>query len=104
MPPKKRTGGTPTKRPIERYEHSEKKRINNPSVGLVTLETDSVAPTHEAYDYTDQVPSVKLRRESDCGPHLDSQLVWAGKKEHNSFEVPTVSPHVRYSRQNSLSL
>jgi adenine-specific DNA-methyltransferase len=27
-------------------------------------------------------------------PHLDPQLVWAGKAEHTSFEVPTVSLHV----------
>ena len=46
MPLKKRTGGKPSKRPIERYEHSDKKRINNPPVGLVTPETDPVAPTH----------------------------------------------------------
>ncbi|MFO0795808.1 MAG: DNA methyltransferase, partial [Candidatus Brocadiaceae bacterium] len=27
-------------------------------------------------------------------PHLDPQLQWAGKTEHTSFEVPTVSLHV----------
>jgi adenine-specific DNA-methyltransferase len=27
-------------------------------------------------------------------PHLDPQLVWAGKAEHTSFEVPTISLHV----------
>ncbi len=27
-------------------------------------------------------------------PHLDPQLVWAGKAERQSFEVPTVSLHV----------
>ena len=27
-------------------------------------------------------------------PHLDPQLQWAGKKEHTSFDVPTVSLHV----------
>jgi adenine-specific DNA-methyltransferase len=27
-------------------------------------------------------------------PHLDPTLVWAGKAEHTSFEVPTVSLHV----------
>src|ERR1022692_1002583 len=94
MPRKKRTGGTPAKRPIERYEHSDKKRINNPPVGLVTPETDPVAPTHKTYDYVAPVPSVKPRQELDYDPHLDPQLVWAGKKEHGSFEVPTVSLHV----------
>ena len=46
---KKGTPGTSAKRPIERYEHSDKKRINNPPVGLVTPETDPVAPTHKTY-------------------------------------------------------
>ena len=30
----------------------------------------------------------------DYDPHLDPQLVWAGKKEHTSFEASTVSLHV----------
>jgi len=94
MPPGKTSGGKPPKRPIERYEHSDKKRINNPPVGLVTPETDPVAPTHKTYDYIPPVPSVKPRQQLDYDPHLDPQLVWAGKKEHSSFEVPTVSLHV----------
>jgi len=49
MPRGKTSGGKPPKHPIERYEHSDKKRINNPSVGLVTPETDPVAPTHKTY-------------------------------------------------------
>jgi adenine-specific DNA-methyltransferase len=94
MPRGKTSGGKPPKRPIERYEHSDKKRINNPPVGLVTPETDPVAPTHKTYDYITPVPSVKPRQELNYDPHLDPQLVWAGKKEHSSFEVPTVSLHV----------
>src|SRR5580698_1404681 len=94
MPRGKTSGGKPLKRPIERYEHTDKKRINNPPVGLVTPETDPVAPTHKVYDYIATVPSVKPRQELDYDPHLDPQLVWAGKKEHSSFEVPTVSLHV----------
>ncbi|MFI5058925.1 MAG: site-specific DNA-methyltransferase [Candidatus Acidiferrales bacterium] len=69
----------PPKRPIEQYDHKSKKRINNPPVGLVTPQTDPPTPTHRTYEYD---------------PHLDPQLVWAGKKEHTSFEVPTVSLHV----------
>lgn len=84
----------PAKRPIDRYEHKDKKRVNNPQVGLVTPETDPVAPTHATYDYVAPVPSVKPKQELDYDPHLDPQLVWAGKKEHSSFEVPTVSLHV----------
>lgn len=94
MPRGKTSGGKPPKRPIERYEHRDKKRINNPPVGLVTPETDPVAPSHKTYDYVAPVPSVKPRQELDYDPHLDPQLVWAGKKEHTSFEVPTVSLHV----------
>jgi adenine-specific DNA-methyltransferase len=94
MPPRKTSGGKPPKRPIERYEHSDKKRINNPPVGLVTPETDPVAPTHKTYDYIAPVPSVKPRQELDYDPHLEPQLVWAGKREHTSFDVPTVSLHV----------
>ncbi len=69
-----------TKRPIESYEHRDKERVNNPPVGLVTPQTDPDAGQKKktyAYD-----------------PHLPAQLVWAGKAEHTSFEVPTVSLHV----------
>ena len=82
------------KRPIEPYEHKGKKRINNPPVGLVTPETDPPLPTHKVYDYVQPVPTVKPSKDLDYDPHLDPQLVWAGKKEHTSFEVPTVSLHV----------
>lgn len=66
---------------------------SNPPVGLVTPETDPVAPTHKTYDYLTPVPSVKPHQKLDYDQHLDPQLVWAGKKEHTSFEVPTVSLH-----------
>jgi adenine-specific DNA-methyltransferase len=66
------------KKPIEQYEHLDKRRKNNPPAGLVTPETDRDGEKKTyAYD-----------------PHLDPQLVWAGKAEHTSFEVPTVSLHV----------
>jgi adenine-specific DNA-methyltransferase len=71
---------TNTERPIENYEHRDKERVNNPPVGLVTPDTDPDAGQKKktyAYD-----------------PHLDPQLQWAGKAEHTSFEVPTVSLHV----------
>ncbi|MEW5705792.1 MAG: site-specific DNA-methyltransferase [Actinomycetota bacterium] len=70
---------TDTKRLIVSYEHRDKERVNNPPVGLVTPETDSDAGQKKRYAYD---------------PHLDPQLVWAGKAEHTSFEVPTVSLHV----------
>ena len=93
----KRSGdgtGVSKKRAIERYEHKDKTRINNPPVGLVTPETDPPLPTHAAYDYIQPVPSVRPGKDLDYDPHLDPQLVWAGKREHASFDVPTVSLHV----------
>src|SRR6267143_950600 len=78
-PRKKTTTSKSKKRPIEQYDHKGKTRINNPPVGLVTPKTDPPATTHKTYAYD---------------PHLDPELVWAGKKEHTSFEVPTVSLHV----------
>ncbi|MDZ7699391.1 MAG: site-specific DNA-methyltransferase [Deltaproteobacteria bacterium] len=74
---RKKKGGN--KRSIESYEHKDKQRANNPPVGLVTPETDPEAGAKKVYSYD---------------PHLDPQLVWAGKAEHTSFEVPTVSLHV----------
>ena len=66
------------KRNIESYAHAGKNRMNNPPVGLVTPDTD---PEAGAERYTHD-------------PHIDPQLSWAGKAEHTSFEVPTVSLHV----------
>src|SRR6516165_359508 len=94
MPRGKANRGKPTKRPIDRYQHKDKKRINNPPVGLVNPETDPPLPTHKVYDYLQPVPTVKPGKDLDYDPHLDPQLVWAGKKEHGSFEVSTVSLHV----------
>jgi adenine-specific DNA-methyltransferase len=91
---KDRGSAHPKKRPIDRYEHKDKKRINNPPVGLVTPDTDPPLPKDKIYDYIQPVPDVKPGRDLEYDPHLDPQLVWAGKKEHTSFEVPTVSLHV----------
>ena len=74
----KRKPDNQSKRPIESYDHRDKDRLNNPPVGLVTPETDRDAG-RKTYSYD---------------PHLDPQLQWAGKAEHTSFEVPTVSLHV----------
>ena len=66
------------KREIENYAHTDKDRVNNPPVGLVTPATDKDAGK-KTYKHD---------------PHIDPQLSWAGKAEHTSFEVPTVSLHV----------
>ena len=66
------------KKPIENYDHKDKERLNNPPVGLVTPDTDKDGGKKK-YQYD---------------PHIDPSLQWAGKAEHTSFEVPTVSLHV----------
>ncbi|MBZ5493796.1 MAG: hypothetical protein LAO76_22990 [Acidobacteriia bacterium] len=50
MPRGKESGGKSPKRLIKRYEHTDKKRVSNAPVGLVTPETDPVAPTNGTYD------------------------------------------------------
>lgn len=68
------------KKPIEQYAHKGKTRLNNPPAGLVTPQTDPDLGSQRAtYAYD---------------PHLDPQLLWAGKAERTSFDVPTVSLHV----------
>jgi adenine-specific DNA-methyltransferase len=67
-------------KPIEQYDHRDKERLNNPPVGLVQDSTDKeYGQNKKKYQYD---------------PHLDPQLQWAGKSEHTSFEIPTVSLHV----------
>ena len=70
---------TTSQKPIEQYEHKDKQRVNNPPVGLVDAHTDNGGYKKKTYQYD---------------PHLDPQLQWAGKAEHTSFDVPTVSLHV----------
>jgi len=67
------------KKQIDSYAHTDQKRVNNPPVGLVTPDTEPLETTKKTYAYD---------------PHLDPQLMWAGKAERTSFEVPTVSLHV----------
>ncbi|NDV42062.1 site-specific DNA-methyltransferase [Flagellimonas sediminis] len=68
-----------TNKQIEQYKHSKDERANIPHVGLVTPASDPDTGEKKTYEYD---------------PHLDPQLQWAGKAEHTSFEVPTVSLHV----------
>lgn len=79
MAKQKKTSAKDSQNPIEQYEHKDKKRLNNPPVGLVDVHSDNGGFKKQTYAY-DQ--------------HLDPQLQWAGKAEHTSFEVPTVSLHV----------
>lgn len=59
---------------VEAYRHETDKRKNAVPVGLASY--DTVKPKPKKYDY-------------------DPQLVWTGKAEHTSFEVPTVSLHIQ---------
>ena len=60
---------------VEAYRHETEKRKNVVPVGLASYDTLTSKPKKYEYD-----------------PHLDPQLVWTGKAEHTSFEVPTVYP------------
>lgn len=63
---------------VSDYRHPEATRKNNPPAGLIEFDRPPPQPTKKyAYD-----------------PHLDPQLQWAGKAEHTSFEVDTVSLHI----------
>lgn len=73
-----RCGGQ-RKRNLDQYDHQDKQRLNKPPVGLVTPKTD---------------PDTGSKKTNSYDPHLDPQLAWAGKAEHTSFEIPTVTLHV----------
>ncbi len=73
----KRRGRT-SKKEVRSYRHREKRK-NNPEVGLAGFEKPGKEPPRTTYQYD---------------PHLDPQLIWAGKAEHTSFEVPAISLHV----------
>lgn len=60
------------------YRHEEARRKNNPPSGI--------APTYEIKRHE--------RTKYSHDPHLDPQLVWAGKAERTSFDVDAVSLHV----------
>jgi len=62
---------------IQDYRFVGEKRKNIPDAGLASFCKEG--PQRKKYDYD---------------PHLDPQLVWAGKTEHTSFEVDTVALHI----------
>lgn len=59
------------------YRHEADTRKNAVPVSLASY--DTAKPKLKKYDYD---------------LHFDLQLIWAGKKEHTFFEVPTVSLHI----------
>ena len=62
---------------VDAYRHETETRKNVVPVGLASYDTAKPKPKKYEYD-----------------PHLDPQLVWTGKAENTSFEVPTVSLHI----------
>lgn len=81
MPRKKVTDAETAKmRDVETYTHDDKKRTNNPPVGLA--QHDKAEETVKTYQFD---------------PHLDPTLQWAGKAEGMSFDVPTSSIHIHES-------
>lgn len=74
---------TSLRRPTESYEPWDKECTHTPLVKVVAPECDSDAGQK------------KIRHA--CDPHPDPQLVWAGRAEHMSFELPTVPFHVHQS-------
>jgi adenine-specific DNA-methyltransferase len=69
---------SPSSQPFNDFRHPEAKRPNNPPAGI--------APTYESPD--------RQTRQYAYDPHLDPQLVWAGKAGHTSFEVEGVSSYI----------
>lgn len=62
---------------VPAYQHDDTRK-NNPPAGLVEFDR----------------PPPKKKKDYSYDPHLDPQLQWAGKAEHTSFEVDTVSLHI----------
>jgi len=75
MPSNNRQAGT---NGVKDFRHDSARRKNNPPAGA--------AATYEVRE--------RQTRQYAYDPHLDPQLVWAGKAEHTSFEVDVVSLHI----------
>lgn len=67
-------------REVTAYDHHDKKRANNPTVGMSRYDRVAEESTHYAHD-----------------PHIDPSLDWAGKAEGMSFDVPATSIHIHES-------
>lgn len=78
--PKKQLTDAEKMRDIDYYAHDDKKRTNNPPVGMA--QHDKSEEKLKTYQFD---------------PHLDPTLQWAGKAEGMSFEVPTSSIHIHES-------
>lgn len=103
---------------VDSYRHEADTRKNAVPVGLASYDTSKPKPKKYDYDphldpvrkQTTQFTQIKAQMEfmaeyrkyvcvglqalSILSNGVDPQLVWAGKKEHTSFEVPTASLHI----------
>jgi adenine-specific DNA-methyltransferase len=68
------TKGKKKGKQVAGYRHEEATRLNNPPAGLAWQDTEK--PTKRTFEYD---------------PHVDPQLIWAGKAERQSFEVEAPS-------------
>jgi adenine-specific DNA-methyltransferase len=75
---KRRRNTKQTSNGVKDFRHSQAQRKNNPPAGIASV-----------YE-----KSQREVRRYQFDPHLDPQLVWAGKAEHTSFEVEVVSLHI----------
>ena len=67
-------------REVTAYDHHDKKRSNNPAIGMAKYDRSDEEMTKYEYD-----------------PHIDPSLQWAGKAEGISFEVSASSIHIHES-------
>jgi len=77
MSPRKKQAGSKANG-VKDFRHDSARRKNNPPAGI--------APTYEVCE--------RQTKQYAYDPHLDPQLVWAGKAEHTSFEVDVVPLHI----------
>ena len=70
---------------IDSYLHETETLKNAVPVELASDDTSKAKP--KRYDYE---------------PHLDSQLIWSGKKEHTSLEVPTIAYDLKLSSDRAI--
>lgn len=80
MPKKKTVVNYDKLRSIDAYDHTDKKRTNNPPIGVA--KDERIAEEMATYSFD---------------PNIDPSLEWAGKKEGLSFEVPTSAIHIHES-------
>jgi len=89
-PRRRRRSSSPVSAPVDEdrvgdYRHPDASRTNIPEAGVATQDRSVVEKSHFKYRQGDLPP---------FDPHEDPQLVWAGKAEHTSFDVDTVSLHI----------